>query len=405
MLTSSIKAVSILANLEAMSLAVPATPGHVNKRPFSGILTRIDEASDGPPGGSGGRLVLVTKACAEKALSTLLGMGIDCRADFNDHKASHKIGVITDANIEGNAIVIAGHFFEKDFPDEMAKIDAQKSRLGFSYELTPTEAAITAENLLRIDDGIFTGAALLYKDKAAYRSTSLAASDTQEPTEMELKELIEAVAKLTAANADTQKLVGDLAKKIEAGTSTAEITGSAECMAAVEPHAAALERTAAAMKASGIGAHPENGHARVLHSMAGTMRAAAAMGRLPHVFRDHDYPMSAAVTAAVDPETKKQLETVQASLKTLTDSLAGITTKIADLKASNERTAAAPERKTLNASTLALLQRHSAMPADGDISKINLDKLGMDLKASGMPPEQIMVVKNTIDRATKGMAA
>src|ERR1700676_3664655 len=41
----------VSVELEAMSVELPQTPGHPNKRPFSGILTKVDQPSDGPPGG------------------------------------------------------------------------------------------------------------------------------------------------------------------------------------------------------------------------------------------------------------------------------------------------------------------------------------------------------------------
>ena len=396
-----------MIELKAMSLEVPVTPGHPNKRPFSGVMTRIDEPSDGPVGGSGGRLVVVTRACAEAALDTLLGMAIDANKDLTNHAEARKIGIITEATIEGNAIVIKGHLFAKDFPAEMEAIDAEKHLLGFSYELTPTKAAITADNLLRIDAGYFTGAALLYKSKAAYHSTSLAAAaTTSEDEKMDLKELTEAVAALTAA----MTAQGTQLKSITEKLAASGVTASSECMAAVEPHAKALESCAAAMKAAGVGGHPEHGHVRVLHSMAGHMRASAALGKIPHIWRDHDYPMSAAaqtsVTAAVDPALKKDVETLSASLKTVTDSLAAITTGLADLKANARANTPAPERRTLPSSVTSLLARNGiGAPTDGDPTKVNVEEIAAKLKANGASPEDIMVFKNTVDRAATGRAA
>jgi hypothetical protein len=61
----------------------------------------------------------------------------------------------------------------------------------------------------------------------------------------------------------------------------------------VEPHAAALEACAASMEASGVGTHPSNGHVHVLRRMASSMRAEAANGKVPSIWRDHDYPVYA----------------------------------------------------------------------------------------------------------------
>jgi hypothetical protein len=45
-----------------------------------------------------------------------------------------KIGVITAANIEGDAILIEGFIYATDFPEVAAEIKASHDLLGFSYE-------------------------------------------------------------------------------------------------------------------------------------------------------------------------------------------------------------------------------------------------------------------------------
>ena len=41
-------ALSVLPTLEAMAIDIPNTPGHPNKHPFKGVLTRIDQPSARP---------------------------------------------------------------------------------------------------------------------------------------------------------------------------------------------------------------------------------------------------------------------------------------------------------------------------------------------------------------------
>jgi hypothetical protein len=52
----------------------------------------------------------------------------------------------------------------------------------------------------------------------------------------------------------------------------------------IEPHAKRLEDAADRMDAAGIGGHPVNGHVAVLRGMAASMRADAAVGKMPHAY-------------------------------------------------------------------------------------------------------------------------
>jgi hypothetical protein len=163
-----------LLHARAARLAMPTLEGHPNRLPFSGVLTRLDEPSDEPPGGSGGKRVMIPKAVAQAALPTLLGMAVDCVDSFDGHDHQAKIGLITEADIVGNALTIAGFLYQSDFPAQCERIQAEREQLGFSYEC---KVAIRnpASDPWVIDKIIFTGAAILYKRDAAYHSTSLAA--------------------------------------------------------------------------------------------------------------------------------------------------------------------------------------------------------------------------------------
>jgi hypothetical protein len=67
--------------------------------PFSGVLTKLDQPSDGPPSGSGGKRIVLTKKAAEAALDTLLGMAVDFTPELDGHDPQAKIGVITGVEI------------------------------------------------------------------------------------------------------------------------------------------------------------------------------------------------------------------------------------------------------------------------------------------------------------------
>ena len=117
-------------SINARSLNIPDS-AHPNKLPFSGVLTRIDEPSDSPPEGSNGRRVLVTRAAAERALDSLLGMGVNYNPD--GHSPQEKVGVIFGSEIVGNELHIHGAIYAADFPDATAAIRANKDKLGFSF--------------------------------------------------------------------------------------------------------------------------------------------------------------------------------------------------------------------------------------------------------------------------------
>lgn len=162
--------------LEAMALSMPDVAGHPNRMPFSGILTRLDQPSDRAPLGSKGKRVIFTKSAAERALPSLMGMGVDFTPNFDGHDTTRKIGVITGAHIEGNAVHVDGIIYARDFPTEASRIQTDKKVLGFSWELADIYVERLDADPLVITDAYFTGAAILRKDKAAFNSTSLAAS-------------------------------------------------------------------------------------------------------------------------------------------------------------------------------------------------------------------------------------
>ena len=165
-----------IVTLHAMSLDMPSTPDHPNKMPFSGVLTFLDRPSDNAPCGSGGKKVTLTRAAAEKALPTLLGMGIDHTSSLDGHDVKSKIGIIDEANIVGDQIDIKGFLYAADFPKECAQIKLDKEKLGFSWELKDINVDDLNADPWVINNCVFTGAALLQKQKAAYITTSLAAS-------------------------------------------------------------------------------------------------------------------------------------------------------------------------------------------------------------------------------------
>jgi hypothetical protein len=381
--------------IEAMALNIETDDGHPNKLPFKGVLTRVGEASDAAPSGSGGRRVMLTQAAAEQAIPSLLGMAVNYQPDFSGHDPKAKIGIITAANIVGTAIEIEGFIYAADFPEVAERIRQDKDALGFSFEAQRIYIADPRSDPIEIVECVFTGAAILRKDKAAYQTTSLAASADQEidMTQDELK------ATLSELLAGALKPLDDRLAKIEED-SKARIDASVSTMSMVEPHAAALESCAGAMETAGVGLHAQNGHVAVMRRMAGSMRAEAAVGKIPHVFRDHDYPMSAAADHAKDDEMdeKKLAAVLEAAMKPVLDKLAAQDTMIADLKASARREATPPERKTVSPSINALLAKAMLTVPDGD-GKLATAEVDKALSNANLSTLQRIQVKTELSRA------
>lgn len=346
------------AALGAMSLQLPEVPDHPNRMPFSGVLTYVDMPSDMAVGGSGGKKTYLPRAVAEAALPSLLGMAIDFTPNFDGHDPTRKIGLISDATIIGKAVQIQGFFYAEDFPQECARIRAEKNELGFSYEFKAQTQPMTAD-VTQIVSGSFTGAAVLYKDKAAYQSTSLAAkAEELTMTEDELKALLaEAIAPIAAT---LTSVTADIAA-LKAKGSGDPLQANKDMIEKIKPHATALRNCAAAMEAAGIGLHSTSGHVTVLHHMAAHMEAAAARGETPYIYRDHDWTFRGSVdpharpngTLAEDPALKALDDKVSAA----TTALEALATKITDLQAASFRAATPPDRKTLPAEITSLLAK------------------------------------------------
>jgi hypothetical protein len=187
-------------SLESMALEMPHVADHPNRVPFRGVLTFIDSPSDKPPSGARGHRVLLTRAATEKALPSLLGMAIDYAPSLDRHDARRKIGVITSAEIADVAahasasvepqpshrnpspvtrypapnaeLVISGFLYAKDFPEVVKELrSGGRTVHGMSYEIADAHISDLNAGIWEVTEFTFTGAALLKRDKAAYRNT------------------------------------------------------------------------------------------------------------------------------------------------------------------------------------------------------------------------------------------
>lgn len=159
--------------LEAMAVKFPHVEGHPNRVPFEGVLTIVNQPSDKPPNGARGHRVLLTREAAESALPSLLGMAVDYTPTWDGHDTRRKIGVLTEASVIGRRLVVRGYLYARDFQDVARAIRAQPPEvMGMSYELAEARVQDLHAEVWRLTRVTFTGAAILLRDKAAYRDTS-----------------------------------------------------------------------------------------------------------------------------------------------------------------------------------------------------------------------------------------
>lgn len=159
--------------LDAMAVEFPAVHGHPNRVPFEGVLTLVDVPSDRAPSGSRGHRVVLNRKAAENALPSLLGMAVDFRPEWDGHDARTKCGILTEADIVGQKLMVAGYLYARDFPEIEEKLrNLAAGSMGMSYELADAHVEDMRSSIWKLNRVTFTGAAILLREKAAYRQTS-----------------------------------------------------------------------------------------------------------------------------------------------------------------------------------------------------------------------------------------
>jgi uncharacterized protein YhaN len=216
---------------------------HPNRMPFRGVLTVLDAPSDRPPAGARGHRVVLTRAAAEAALPSLIGMAVDFTAGFDGHDARRKVGIITSAQIVSSAeiasgaqiaatkdipnrsaaevrdlypdrnagvgvprtqktrardlfvadsrkqteaavIAIQGYIFARDFPEVIRELESARD-LGMSYEVADAAVEDIRAPVWKLTAVTFTGAAILRRKKAAYENTSISLVASSKPRSLD----------------------------------------------------------------------------------------------------------------------------------------------------------------------------------------------------------------------------
>lgn len=192
-------------HVRALAVEMPRFAKHPNRKRFVGVLTTLDVPSERAPAGARGHKVILTREAAERALPSLIGMGLGFTPKLDGHDARRKIGVITGAEIVGKELVIEGHVFARDFPEMMRELRAKDGELGLSYEVSEAQVEDMNARVWKLTEVTFTGAALLLREKAAYGQTWFRLEDQMSAEEM--KQLIATAERMAAAAEAMQNAV------------------------------------------------------------------------------------------------------------------------------------------------------------------------------------------------------
>ena len=239
--------------LELHDLMFAASPERLNWLPFTGTCLFADQPSDGIPSGGVDKPVRFPSTELDKALDSMVDMGVDCEwpdefwdgpeEAFSGHDDRFKIGVVKTSVLKDNEMVISGGLWSNDFSDICDMYRNAKASLGFSVEVYFN--LVDQGEYYDAVDIEFTGVAILFSDLAAFKDTYIAAKrgGDKKMTKEEMKELLDANFKAQ------QEAIEGLTKQLEnvalgfaedrAARKEAEEKAQAELAAAAE--AAKLE--------------------------------------------------------------------------------------------------------------------------------------------------------------------
>lgn len=161
-----------IQSLQCGVMSLEQSSEHPNAMKFTGVLTRVDEASDKAPHGANGHKIRIPKEVAQRRIKTLIGMGLNYRDDMADHAPRRKVGVITKAwlgGADGKDVVVKGLIWKHDFPE--AKRDLKRPGLGMSMELSDVQVDDQDAAIWDLKDLCFIGGTILWKRAAAYHQT------------------------------------------------------------------------------------------------------------------------------------------------------------------------------------------------------------------------------------------
>jgi hypothetical protein len=158
--------------------------GHRNLVPWEGVGLLLDVPTDTPmqfinydtqETDAHSQKLIFKRSAVEVALPTILGMGVCIEAqNFNGHAPRSKVGLVTEAWIEGNELRLRGFLYGLDFPDVVDKLATLRNTLGMCPAFRDLVAEPTADpETLVITALAFTGVAILARRTAHFGATTV----------------------------------------------------------------------------------------------------------------------------------------------------------------------------------------------------------------------------------------
>ena len=176
--------IEIKCSATTTALNANAEKVDLNKQPFSGVLFRVDEISDGIPAAGSTKRLYVPRQTAQIAVDIINasgGMPLDIKDDMSGHNDSNITGVMTSAAIVGNDCVVYGHLFPFNKPAEATAIATHVKELGMSInaqaashdEVIVNPLTGEPETVAWIDELYPLGANILFSKLATWQSTKV----------------------------------------------------------------------------------------------------------------------------------------------------------------------------------------------------------------------------------------
>ena len=162
---------------EPALLALPEVGLHPNRAEFEGVLTLIETPSDKAPDGARGHRIVLSREAVEAALPSLIGMAVNFKDDWSGHNPRQKAGIITQAAIHGKQLRVRGLVYARDFPEIVLRAAGEDPErgagpLGMSFEMVGGHVLDMRSKIWRLWRLTFVGAAVLERERAAWRSSS-----------------------------------------------------------------------------------------------------------------------------------------------------------------------------------------------------------------------------------------
>ena len=159
-----------------LSAAKHANP---NQHPVSGVLFRIDEPSENIPSVGPGLPLYISKEIAAEAVSQVSGLPLDAHDNLSQHANEDIAGVMLSASIEDKDFCVRGYLWGWSKNKKIQSITSAKEKLGMSMNAAAIghEAVVDGTKVFWIDQLILLGANILYSNCATYEKTSLLAAE------------------------------------------------------------------------------------------------------------------------------------------------------------------------------------------------------------------------------------